>query len=44
MGDAQTALLLTRNCAGFCKVAYSMRTVPPTAHAAALRDFRGAHS
>ena len=41
MGDAQTALLLTRNCAGFCKVAYSMRTVPPMAHAKALGEFWG---
>ena len=41
MGDAQTALLLTRNCAGFCKVAYSMRTVPPAAHLGALGDFGG---
>ena len=38
MGDSQTALLLTRNCAGFCKVAYSMRTVPPLAHAKALGE------
>ncbi len=41
MGDAQTALLLARNCAGFCKVAYSMRTVPPLAHAKALGEFGG---
>ncbi len=41
MEDSQTALLLARNCAGFCKVAYSMRTVPPLAHAGALADFGG---
>ena len=37
MDDAQTALLLARNCAGFCKVAYSMRTVPPLPTPARLR-------
>jgi hypothetical protein len=35
MDDAQTALLLARRCSGFCNVAYSMRTVPPLAHARA---------
>jgi hypothetical protein len=39
MGDSQTAMLLARNCVGFCKVAYSMRTVPPLAHAKALEEY-----
>ena len=39
MEDKQCALLLTRHCNAFCKLAYSARVVPPQLHAQALRDF-----
>jgi hypothetical protein len=34
--NTQTALHLLRHCASFCKLSYSARVVPPTAHTAAL--------
>ena len=34
--NAQVALHLLRQCASFCKLGYSARVVPPTAHTAAL--------
>ena len=34
--DAQTALLLLRHTASFCKLAYACRATPPALHAAAL--------
>ena len=37
--DVQTALLLLRHCASFCRVAYSLRVTPPGVHANALRAF-----
>ena len=39
MEDAQGALLLIRNCAGFCKLVYSARTVPPDLHRKVLDEF-----
>ena len=39
MTSSQGALLLTRYCAGFAKLVYSMRTVPPGRHADALERF-----
>ena len=41
MENTQSALLLTRHCAGFAKLVYSMRTVPPKMHLPALREFSG---
>lgn len=35
--SAQVALHLLRQCASFCKLGYSARVVPPTAHVAALQ-------
>ena len=37
--DAQGALLLLRHCASFCKLGFSLRTVPPSFHAPALDEF-----
>ena len=41
MEDKQYALLLTRHCNTFCKLAYSARVVPPQLHSQALGDFDG---
>ena len=35
----QAAFLLLRHCAIYCKLAYSARVVPPSAHQQALQDF-----
>ena len=40
--DPQTALLLLRHCASFCRVAYSARVTPPSLHCNALAVFDGA--
>ena len=40
--DSQTALLLLRHCASFCRVAYSARVTPPSLHCNALAVFDGA--
>ena len=37
--DTQSALLLLRSCASYCKLAYSARVVPPSLHRSALRGF-----
>ena len=37
--DPQVALLLLRQCASFGKLVYSLRPVPPKAHARALQSF-----
>ena len=37
--DTQCALHLVRQCASFCKLAYSVRVVPPALHANSLREF-----
>jgi len=37
--DPQVALRLLRNCAGFCKMVYSVRVVPASFHADALQTF-----
>ena len=37
--DAQTALLLLRHCASYCKIAHAMRVTPPEDHSAALAAF-----
>jgi hypothetical protein len=37
--DPQVALQLLRRCAGFSKMVYSIRAVPPTLHSSALQDF-----
>ena len=37
--DPQVALQLLRHCAGFCKMVYSIRAVPASFHAEALRSF-----
>ena len=39
LDDPQAALLLLRHCASYCKLAYSARVVPPSAHQQALQDF-----
>ena len=39
LDDPQTGLLLLRECASFCKVAYSARVTPPALHIAALSAF-----
>ena len=39
LDDPQTGLLLLRECASFCKVAYSARVTPPALHTAALSAF-----
>jgi hypothetical protein len=39
MEDPQSAVLLLRHCAGFSKILYSTRTVPPRAHRQALEDY-----
>ena len=39
MPDAQSAMLLIRQCVSFCKLAYSARTVPPGLHCVALQEF-----
>lgn len=39
MEDCQSALLLIRHCASFCKLAYSARTVPPELHRSVLAGF-----
>ena len=39
--DTQTALLLLRHCAGFCKITYSCRTVPPHLQKEALAEYSG---
>ncbi|CAJ1343891.1 unnamed protein product [Effrenium voratum] len=39
LDDPQVALQLLRHCAGFCKVAYSARAVPPHQHVPALERF-----
>ncbi len=35
--NAQVALHLLRQCASFCRLSYSARVVPPSAHTAALQ-------
>ncbi len=37
--NAQCSYLLAKQCAGFAKLAYSIRTVPPEMHRAALQSF-----
>ena len=37
--DPQVALQLLRHCGGFCKMVYSIRAVPASYHADALRTF-----
>jgi hypothetical protein len=39
MEDPQSAVLLLRHCAGFSKILYSTRTVPPAAHREALEEY-----
>ncbi len=39
LGHAQGSYLLLKQCAGFAKLAYSMRTVPPEFHESALSAF-----
>ena len=39
LDDPQAARLLLRHCANYCKLAYSARVVPPSAHQQALQDF-----
>ena len=39
MEHGQTALLLLRTCASYCKLAYSARVVPPNLHREALQLF-----
>lgn len=39
LSDTQTALHLTRQCASYCKLAYSMRVVPPVLHGEVLQAF-----
>ena len=40
--DAQTGLLLLRNCASWAKMVYTARTLPPDAHGPAMLDFSNA--
>ena len=37
--NPQTAMLLLQHCTGFCKVTYSMRTVPSGLHRDALDEY-----
>ena len=39
LSDPSIALLLLRQCAGFCKIAFSIRTTPEDSHPDALDDF-----
>ena len=41
LSDTQSALLLLRQCSSFCKLVYSIRSVPPGLHGAALEEFAG---
>ena len=41
LNDPQVGLRLLKHCASFCKVVYTMRTVPPTVQAEALESFDG---
>ena len=41
LGDPQTGLLLLRQCASFCKVAYATRVTPPLLHCQAMDAFDG---
>ena len=39
LDDPQVAIILLRHCANYCKLAYSARVMPPSAHQQALQDF-----
>ena len=39
LADTQTALLLLRRCASFCKVVFAAHVTPPALHARAMQDF-----
>ncbi len=39
LGNSQGSYLLMKQCAGFAKLAYSIRTVPPALHRSALQSF-----